>query len=453
MTSRPNRRSGEAPRRVLVFSPDLLPYPGVPTVGSALRAWGLGRGLEAAGHEVIFSMPQVAIDALDLHLDPEVHRHAWARLRMDEVIEDVDPDVAVVCGWSTMKNLSLQTQRRRPPVILDQHGPHLLERAYQEYGNSRVNEIEKVRTLRACDYFTCAGERQLAYFQFWLERAGWSTADRDERAAAVIFSMSPDLPDHHASDNLTFVFSGVWLPWQDPTVGLARLVTHLERRQTGKLEIFGGRHPWIDISPGVANDLVERLRLSSRVSYVGQLSHDDLLARYSHASVAMDLMAKNRERELAVTSRTVEYLWSGIPVIYNDYSELSPLIQEYDAGWIVAPTDEAGIDAILEEIFDNPGLVHRKSANARRLVSERLAWDVTMSDLDRIVRGATLREGSVPLSPSPLSLAGRVTWMAKEFGAQTMLHHAVRRSTAAARRLVGRRPGKRVREGAPDAGS
>ena len=50
-----------APRRVLVISSDILPYPGMPTVGSGLRAWGVGQGLKSRGHEVLFSMPRAAL--------------------------------------------------------------------------------------------------------------------------------------------------------------------------------------------------------------------------------------------------------------------------------------------------------------------------------------------------------------------------------------------------------
>jgi len=35
--------------RILVISGDILPYPGFPTTGAGLRAWGLAKGLESRG--------------------------------------------------------------------------------------------------------------------------------------------------------------------------------------------------------------------------------------------------------------------------------------------------------------------------------------------------------------------------------------------------------------------
>ena len=121
------------------------------------------------------------------------------------------------------------------------------------------------------------------------------------------------------------------------------------------------------------------------------VSHDELIHRYTHAHIAMDLMERNPERELAFTTRTVEYLWCGLPVIYNDYSELSDYIREYDAGWIVNPEDKQAIADVLNNIFDHPEQVAQKSQNARRLAHERLNWKNTIMPMDNFIRHPRMR--------------------------------------------------------------
>jgi len=59
-------------------------------------------------------------------------------------------------------------------------------------------------------------------------------------------------------------------------------------------------------------------------------------------------MARNPERELAFTSRTVEYLMVALPVVYN-ITQKANYIAEY-AGWIVDPADEAQIRQVAREI-------------------------------------------------------------------------------------------------------
>jgi glycosyltransferase involved in cell wall biosynthesis len=176
----------------------------------------------------------------------------------------------------------------------------------------------------------------------------------------------------------------------NPTVALDEVVSELERRGDGTLRFFGGEHPWSRVEAPHFERLVERLRRSSRVVVSGFQPFDRIVDEYRRAHVAVDLMLRNRERELAFTTRTVVYLWCGLPVIYNDYSELSTLIDEYDAGWTVDPGDRAAIRAAVAEAFD-PELRERKSANARQLVSERLVWDATIAPLDAFVRRATMR--------------------------------------------------------------
>lgn len=398
----------EATRRVLVFSPDLLPYPGFPTVGSGLRAWGLGNGLAAHGHEVLFSMPRGALDALGRRAPTEVEALAWHPFAMHEMVERTEPDVVVVCGWAIMESLA-QDPRLDVPVVLDQHGPHMLERHYQGLGQFEDSSRQKRRALKAADYFSCAGERQLEYFQNWLQRAGWSEEERRERSAAMPFSLSPQLPERKPGEELTFVYGGVWLPWQDPSAGLLSLVEQLDRRGQGVLRLFGGKHPWIEIDGGVFEHLVAELEASARVAHEGQVEHAELIRRYTKAHVAIDLMKRNPERELAFTSRTVEYLWCGLPVLYNDYSELSDLIREYNAGWTVDPEQPEEISAALDEIFERPELVARKSENAQRLVRERLTWDLSTDWLDNVVLRASPRPQRVRFpQASDETLFGRV---------------------------------------------
>jgi len=92
----------------------------------------------------------------------------------------------------------------------------------------------------------------------------------------------------------------------------------------------------------------------------------------------------------------VEYLWCGLPVIYNNYAEITDYIREYNAGWIVDPQDREAIATVLNEIFEHPEQVAERSQNAQRLVRERLTWDKNYP-LDGFVRRPSMRHR--PLEP------------------------------------------------------
>jgi GT2 family glycosyltransferase len=377
------------PRRVLVISSDILPYPGLPTVGSGLRAWGLGQGLTCRGHEVVFSMPRAALTGREHLVSGAIADLAWEHHTLLSIVRRVDPEVIVVCNWPILD--MLPSEGLTVPVILDQHGPHLLERHYQKFGDTQDNVRGKLNALRKADFFTCAGNRQLEYFKGWLARAGWSEAEIRDQAAAIPVSLSPELPEHHPAEEVTLVYGGVFLPWQDPSAVLTAVVEELERRRTGRLFFFGGKHPVYPVDTGIFQTILDKLQQSDRVTAPGMVAHDALLACYASAHVAVDVMQRNSERELAFTTRTVEYLWCGVPVLYHDYAELSDYIREYEAGWLVNPEDADAVRHTLRHIFDHPEEVAARSRNAQRLVRERLTWDNTITPLDSFVRLPRMR--------------------------------------------------------------
>jgi len=369
------------PRSILVVANDGLPYPGCPVSGSGLRAWGLGQGLAARGHEVRFAMPAAAASpATSTGPDrPLLYEDTGLRA----LIAGVDPEVVVFQHWIRV----LATDGLDVPVALDLHGPLMIEAAFQRHPDTDMAQLAAVKTaaFRRADFVTCAGEKQRQYFLPWLLLAGGDPTA--ESIAVIPVSMAPETPEHLWPDTeVNFVYGGMFLPWQDPSVGIDTLVSVLESEGTGRLDFFGAPHPQFEMELGVFEHLEERLRRSDRVMVHGLRPRDELLEHYRHSHVALDLMRRNNERELAFTTRTVEYLWCGLPVVYHDYGELSPMIREYEAGWVTAPDDAAELEKILRSILHDREDVRRRSVNAQQLARERLNWERTIDPLDAFCR-------------------------------------------------------------------
>lgn len=321
-----------------------------------------------------------------LHHGYEVPRHyaehSWDYTNVAEIVRRTNPDVVVFSHWP-----SVQVENRLDrPTVLDLHGPHMLEREMQGFGNRTSNAWHKVQALRKVDFFTCAGNKQRAYFLGWLMAAGVPV--KASTIATIPVALSPTVPTHHWIDGEPiFVYGGVFLPWQDPTAGLRALVRSMESRDFGQLHLFGGSHPLYEIRQSEQFRMVaDEISRCERVKYMGYVPHERLIENYCQAHVALDVMAYNPERELAFTTRTVEYLWCGLPVIYQDYSELSPLIREYEAGWVVDPSDLTQLESAVEQALTDPAEVRRRGHNAQQLVRERLVWDRAIEPLDAYCR-------------------------------------------------------------------
>ena len=378
-------------KRILVVSGDILPFPGCPTTGAGLRAWGLAKGLESRGHHVIAAMPESAAQTM-ASIPAELSPLLYTPQELPQFIARHAPDVVVLQHWWLANYLEASPDY---PVVIDFHGPLLLETQFQANPALERLRRDKIRALHKADFFTCAGEKQRYYFFPWLMLAGCDL--RDELIQAIPVSLSPDLPAHQSEGEPSFVYGGVFLPWQDPILPLRTLIETLETRQCGILKFFGGKHPVVSVPTGKFEELRAELQRSSRARLQPMIPRDQLIQEYCRSHVAIDLMQRNAERELAFTTRTVEYLWCGLPVIYNNYAELSGYIAEYQAGWTLDPADPAGLRRVLNDMLDDPAMLETRSRNAQRLARERLTWDRTIAPLDAFCRQPRKREKGQPL--------------------------------------------------------
>ena len=378
-------------KRILVVSGDILPFPGCPTTGAGLRAWGLAKGLESRGHHVIAAMPESAAQTM-ASIPAELSPLLYTPQELPQFIARHAPDVVVLQHWWLANYLDESPDY---PVVIDFHGPLLLETQFQANPALERLRRDKIRALHKADFFTCAGEKQRYYFFPWLMLAGCDL--RDELIQAIPVSLSPDLPAHQSEGEPSFVYGGVFLPWQDPILPLRTLIETLEARQRGSLKFFGGKHPVVSVPTGKFEELRAELQRSSRAQIQPMIPRDQLIQEYCRSHVAIDLMQRNAERELAFTTRTVEYLWCGLPVIYNNYAELSSYIADYQAGWTLDPADPAGLRRVLDEMLDDPAMLEVRSRNAQRLARERLTWDRTIAPLDAFCRQPRKREKGQPL--------------------------------------------------------
>jgi glycosyltransferase involved in cell wall biosynthesis len=301
--------------------------------------------------------------------------HLFTFENINRVISEVSPDVLVVQHWPTVYSIDT----RQLPTALDLHGPILLETMFQDNPNYESLKRMKIEAFHKCDFFTCPGERQKYYFYPWMMLGGCDL--RNTAIEVIPISLLPDLPSFEKPGDIRFVYGGVLLPWHNPTTGLETLVETIEANDKGTLSVYCGKHPYVNIPPGKLQQLLEQLRSSPRVSVSGMLPRDDILDVYRHASVAFDAMERNAERELAFTTRTVEYMWCGLPVVHQDYSVLAPYIERYRAGWLVNPDDREQIRQVIEYVLCHPEEIEERGQNAQRLVRQEFTWDQTIGPL------------------------------------------------------------------------
>jgi hypothetical protein len=385
--SNPGNPISNYSRDVLVLTTEPLPLPGRTTTGAGLRAFGLAAGLRSRGFKVTIASA-AAGEAEDNSCFEGMQVCHFRRGELNPLLQKASPEVIVLQHWGLARDLPEVTV----PLAIDLAGPHLLERAY--WGSNRLDAdlTEKLAALRRADFVTVSGVYQRHYFYPFLMMAGFDI--RKEHIPVIPFSVPPIVPEASPTQRepLSFVYGGAFLAWQDPAESIRWLLEEMHMAGRGKLYFHGGPHPVLDASGGRFSALLETLRQDPFAEVIGYLPYDELMARYQRYSVALDLMAFNPERELAFTTRTMFYLYCGLPVIYNSYSELSQVIREKKCGWTIAEDDEQAFRTVVRNILNGKADIKTPAENAKTAARE-FDWQKTIEPLAQFCASPCIRSG------------------------------------------------------------
>lgn len=386
---------------ILVLTTEPPPLPGFATTGAGLRAWGLTFGLRAAGLEnVVLGYAADSTRGSKPAKSPVPGIFSFERNKLAEFIKEHKPTAVVLQHWglgSVLPELDC-------PLAIDLAGPHLLERALWGSTQTQRDRLEKINTLSRADFVVCSGQFQRHYFLPFLLEAGFQVTPN--LCPVIPFSVSPSLPPLPKNRELTtFVQSGFFLPWQDPTNPLRWTLEALNEKDKGRLRVIGGAHPSGDVSKGQYDALLGELEGSDRATVEPVMPFDELVGVLTTSGVALDVFPRNLERELAFPTRTIVYMWAGLPVIHNNYDELAPIIEASKCGWTVDPEDKEGLDKILRRILSHPTDLVKRGELAREVVREHFTWDKTTAPLAQWCKAPTVRKNK-PEQSSEVRLSG-----------------------------------------------
>ena len=376
-------------RAIHVFASDILPFPGCPRTAGSNRSMQLVTGLRRAGHHVTFSMP------LDTHLAKANYdrilpfltkEELWAcenAVEPDIVLNRIEPEIAITCNVNKFR--ASPKFAKNVVQMLDLYGPVQFEdllllghsstdgRALQEPCKEMVSKFESV------DYIITVSERQKYFWSAYCSLAGFSFADLNLLVCPAAFEAPPVA--RKPSPQLNVVYSGGFYPWQNPNRFLEEAATALDSFEGAILHVFGGPHTGLANEADVRRFLTD-LQKHRSVRYHGYRPMEEVLETLSQAWCALELMERNIERELAITGRTLEFLSTGTPVIYNNYSTLSRLIEQYNAGWTVPVEGAPQLKPIFRELVERGlPLVEELSSNANKLAAEEFSAEKAIAPL------------------------------------------------------------------------
>lgn len=406
-------------KKIHVFASDLLPFPGCARSAGGNRSMQIISALRNAGHQVTFSMcltSYLAKKSWDVVIAQLSAEELWCcehYFEPEVVLARVQPDIAIYCNVNTFRTVG--RYNRDIVQVLDFYGPVHLEgfliqaedpvEAMQDGAILESNCFEMVERFRHVDQVVTVSERQKYFWSAYCSLAGFSFNDLGVLVCPVSFHV-PSVTRKTAPD-LTVVYSGGFYPWQNPDRFLRAAAVMLDDIPGAKLQIFGGPHSGLPNEPEVYR-MLEELQQHRCVEYRGYRPVEELIDALSSAWCALEVMEQNIERELAITGRTVEFLSTGTPVIYNNYSTLSSLIEKYNAGWTVGPGHTEPLGDIFNELLaGGPALVQQLSCNARNLATQEFNTEKNTAPLVEFCNGEVRKRGTVPHSSATHTRNGK----------------------------------------------
>ena len=362
-------------RRIAVVSSCCPPLPGHPVTGGGLRTEQLVATLRSEKHAVV-----LVIEAAALPDDAPSDWRSFGDGELAQVLRDIKPQVIVLEQWALAERLGDPVDGGAPdvPLVIDLHGSLILENLYRRgSADLTMDGKAKLEALRRADLLLTPAAAQLHHFASWATLAGF---DPRELPLALLPLATTTLgePRAEAAPALRMVYGGARWPWIDSLAWLETAATVAEANKGARLDVFTYEPPrhglpfeedlgsWPDV------DDVLKGRTPRGVKLHGKAAHAEFVGFLgSEATVALDLWESNPERMLASTTRTVEFLAAGLPVVTVTGAAWAEELVQSGAGWTIAPGDQEGLRTLLEGLVADPARIAAASQAALALAGRR----------------------------------------------------------------------------------
>jgi hypothetical protein len=333
-----------------------------------LRAFGLAEGLRAHGYDVETLVPAALIEQLWANpASPPPVQPGMVALGADNLVAYLaarQPATVVMTNSNKVRDLASAPGLR---YIFDFFAPKMLELAYQfgeDHPGDALRELRmrKIEALELADAIAVNGPKKQGYVLGWLMQ----TSHDPRRYPIEVVNMAVVGHERRRRPDglMRYAVAGYLQGWSIPGPWLGVVGDHIASHEDTSLDILLHAH-WGQAATGLDVSALADLLALPNVRSHPVMRYGEFQELLSRVDVAIDLFDHSLEREYAMVTRTVVALACGVPVIHPPFTEVSPFIEAYDAGWLHAAEDVATLPDLLRSI--TPEEAAAKSANAVRL--------------------------------------------------------------------------------------
>lgn len=359
---------------IITYGP--VPTPQYQTIeGGGMRAWGLAKGLEANGLDVV-----VGVNA---GFPQNIQEHDGIRLVNwqlgDQFAELINSYDAVVISYCMGAESVFVAEHISPDIqlILDAYVPIYIEVSAREsedmdteYSSYMADIGRFNKVLKRGDYFLCANEAQKTFYTGVLASLGIINprSYRQERILTVPFGIH-DIPAISGqnpytglgvkkSDFVVLWFGGLY-PWfhVDELLGALKA---LAKNKSIKFVFVGGKNPF-NPNPDFykqydqAVSFADSQGLTNKsVFFVDWVDFDKRVDWYAHADLVISLNQPGEENMYSWRTRVMDYVWGELAILTNGGDPLSEDLIKAQAAIRLPELSAEAITAAVTSAYENP---------------------------------------------------------------------------------------------------
>jgi len=387
--------------RILIVTPDVL----LPRMaGPAIRAWQIAEHL-AKDHDVklLTTSPRCQLTSDRFHVS------SAGRSRIAEA--EAWCDVMVLQGYITKQHPVLEKSSKI--TVFDVYDPLHLETLAFANGISPDVRLENVQLsiatlnhqLARADFLICASERQRDFYLGQLAALGRlniTTYDHDPSLRQLIdvvpFGLPDDDPQHSRQvlrgvvpgiedgDELILWAGGIY-NWLDPITLIQAIGRLSEQHPRVRLYFMGMQHPnpsvpRMSVAAAARKLAGEMLLLDKHVFFNNTwVDYEDRQNYLLEADIGVICHFANTESRFAFRTRTLDYLWSCLPVVTTEGDYFSELIDRERLGISVPAQDPVMLADAFGKLLDDQEAAQRCRERAR-VVREQYRWHNVLRPLN-----------------------------------------------------------------------
>ena len=120
---------------------------------------------------------------------------------------------------------------------------------------------------------------------------------------------------------------------------------------------------------------IQQHSLRQNVDFLGWIPHEDTIEYLSMADIGIVILQSIPRYIIAVSVKLFEYMASGIPVIASNFPETRKIIEKWNCGILVDPTNIQEISDAILWLLEHPEEAKQMGENGRRAVEETYNWE------------------------------------------------------------------------------